>query len=652
MKLILTEKPSVAKEVASYLNCKMDDSLQCLSNGEYLVTNAIGHLFAVDPESMGLTDDSKEFIVPNDLILKESKGDQIKLVTKLMKMDSVDSIYIFTDPDPEGERIAWDIINEAKIDKPTYRLWTSDVLSKGLVDSLLKSPEPSSKYYPYYQSSKLRAYTDVVLGYNLTKGYVGITGRYGSSIGRCQTPILSEICKRYIENTTFTPELSYKVRLTLTDESGRDLVLDSTETFKEKLDLQLEGVDLIPVLSEIEEKSKYQSPLYDKGSLIVDANRKYKIKADEVSKILQDTYQNMKITSYPRTPSRFLDEKSETKARFYKIISDLGYSGTSKDVFSKGKLLFDNKKLKSHHALIILNGEKAMTYIKNNKNENTAKVLELIRLRMLTRAADPIKYNYRNITLSIPYGDSSIELSTSAKSLVDKGYLVYDDSSIGNYTENEWMMDDSHSFTLKSVEYVESWTKAPPLYTSGSILEWMKSVGIGTPATIDSYVPLLVSRHYIQVDKLDHLIPTPLGRDLIDKIKSQLICKPELTSKMEEITEKVVDSDDSEGFNHFKSEVDELIRELYEDLISLGDDTPHSCLCGSTDITSSYMSLECNSCGRKVNRFLLKSRLSNSQMSELLAGREVFVYNMISKRTGRKFSCKVKFTTKIEFVFN
>jgi len=210
--LILTEKPSVARDIAKALkNCKEKQGyIDC---GEYLITWAFGHLFEIDdsiaPREWKLEDLP---IFPKEFKLKLVKGagKQFKVIKELLK--KVDRVVISTDAGREGEIIAREILLMAgwkKWDK-TYRIWTSEALTPEVVRKALKNLKPAREFDSLYYSALARQHADWLVGINLTR-LVSLKAKDKSvwSVGRVQTPLLKILVDRELEIENFKPEPYY-----------------------------------------------------------------------------------------------------------------------------------------------------------------------------------------------------------------------------------------------------------------------------------------------------------------------------------------------------------------------------------------------------------------------------------------------------------
>jgi DNA topoisomerase-3 len=218
MKVIIAEKPSVARDIAAIVgsNNRKDGYLE--GNG-YTVTWAFGHLIGLAmPEQYGITGFQRENlpILPEEFKLmprqvkdgKEYKNDpgtmkQLKVIKELF--GKCERIIVATDAGREGELIFRYIFHYLECNKPFDRLWISSLTDQAIRKGM-ENLMPGKEYVNLYASAKARSQADWVVGINASQA-LSISAGYGVwSLGRVQTPTLAMICSRYLENKDFKPQ--------------------------------------------------------------------------------------------------------------------------------------------------------------------------------------------------------------------------------------------------------------------------------------------------------------------------------------------------------------------------------------------------------------------------------------------------------------
>ena len=225
MKVIIAEKPSVARDIASVLGVttKKDGFIE--GNG-YAVTWAFGHLVGLAmPDAYGFTGFQRENlpILPADFTLiprqvregKEYKPDpgalkQLKVIKDLFSR--ADEIIVATDAGREGELIFRYIYNYVGCRTPFRRLWISSLTDRAIRDGF-QSLRPGSDYDNLYYSAKARSQADWIVGINASQALSITAGSGVWSLGRVQTPTLAMICSRYLENKDFKPQTYFRLKV-------------------------------------------------------------------------------------------------------------------------------------------------------------------------------------------------------------------------------------------------------------------------------------------------------------------------------------------------------------------------------------------------------------------------------------------------------
>lgn len=280
MKVIIAEKPSVARDIASVLGVtnKQDGFIE--GNG-YAVTWAFGHLVGLAmPEAYGFTGFQRENlpILPKEFTLvprqiregKEYKADpsalkQLKVIKDLFSR--ADEIIVATDAGREGELIFRYIYNYAGCRTPFRRLWISSLTDRAIRDGF-QSLRPGSDYDNLYYSAKARSQADWIVGINASQA-LSITAGYGVwSLGRVQTPTLAMICLRYLENKDFKPQTYFRLKVHTAKDATAFAVLSAdkfvTRTIAEEVAAQVRADGSVTVTG-VERKEVHQEPplLYD-----------------------------------------------------------------------------------------------------------------------------------------------------------------------------------------------------------------------------------------------------------------------------------------------------------------------------------------------------------------------------------------------------
>ena len=225
-KLIIAEKPSVAKNIAhtigAYDRISSDNGATfAYYNDEYYVANAVGHLYGLgNPTDYGY---SKDFAVSYEngelpmfpdfktLPTDESKSEIRKFLNDLINKDDITEIICATDAAREGELIFREIYTSSGSTKPCLRFWTSSLTDDAINDALANM-KPLSAYENLYQTAKVRNELDWIFGMNLSRLYTALNNS-SHRVGRVITPLLGIVVDRDNEIVSFKSTTSYKVLL-------------------------------------------------------------------------------------------------------------------------------------------------------------------------------------------------------------------------------------------------------------------------------------------------------------------------------------------------------------------------------------------------------------------------------------------------------
>lgn len=553
MKLIITEKPKAAQDIATSLGIdkKEDGFFSC---GEFCVTWARGHLFELDDSPY-----RKEWslatlpILPNKLTLapKPDCKKEIRVIHSLIR--KANQIIVATDAGREGELIAREILENYNGSLPSlYRFWSSQALTKNVILDSLNSLKPLSDYDSLYFSAKSRQESDWIVGINLSRLF-SLKGNGRFSVGRVQTPTLSVIVERDRTIESFKPEMfaTIPVCLRYENSSFEGLVIDPEKELNqdrfllrtaEEFTLAL-GTMKRATVTKIEKfnNTRWPPSLYSLTLLQRAANKKYGYSAQETLDIAQSLYEKEKCLSYPRTDSTVIGESNIELA---KNCLSLFAPELIPNVEKTGKRVFNNELLTDHHAIIPLSN-----YQGNNQKEFN--VFDLVRKAFIAAFMPPYREEKQIITLKAePFHLPIVSVSTSIQEIGWKA--IYDESVVSSGHVD---VKEGGSVDIISVSFKKGFTTAPPVFTEESLLGFMERNNLGTPATRASIIEKLAAISYIVKSK-GTLVSTTKGRELVDILGPSSIKDPTLTSIWENKLEAIYKQDERlNGYLKFIEEI-------------------------------------------------------------------------------------------------
>ncbi|MGE3881302.1 MAG: DNA topoisomerase 3 [Planctomycetota bacterium] len=574
MKLLVAEKPSVARDLARFLGATSRGNGQ-LSGKDWVVTWAIGHLAELKPPDEYSPDlrrwqlDNLPFI-PERFELRPT-GDasaraQLEIVLELIR--SADELVCATDAGREGELIFRYLLDLAgATERPFERLWLSS-LTEEAIASAFRALRPSRDFENLHAAARSRAEADWIVGINGTRAHTVRHGRVGQgdrvlwSVGRVQTPVLALIAGRDDEIATFRAQSFFELRTVYRDVRFRFVGDRFTE--REKAAEALAAITDHPfVVESVETKRERHPPplLPDLTALQRDMNVRYGFSAAATLKIAQDLYEK-KVLTYPRTDSRHLplDMRDEIQ-RTLAALKSWNPGAVGRLDFAKlpiPRRVFDNDKVKDHHA-IVPTGKLASGLSSEEQRVFDAVATRLVQAFLPDREEDVTvvlgqsqgwRFRARGV-LVVEAGWSALEPETD-KARRSKPAAKKSEGDVPDDADDD--RQELPSFQIGESgphrpEIHEGSTKPPRAYTENTLLgametagklvddealrEALKARGLGTPATRASILETLISRGYVRREKKNLRI-TDLGRYLVGIVADPMLKSAELTGEWEQ----------------------------------------------------------------------------------------------------------------------
>lgn len=571
-KVIIAEKPSVAKNIADAFKIKTRKDGYFEGNG-YYITWAFGHLLQLydakdyDESMKGWRFEKFPFI-PEHFMYKvkcdsmdrtiEDKGakKQLEIIKNLINKEDVDGIISATDYDREGQVISDELFDYFKVEKPVYRLllneWTPDEVKKGMGE--LKN----NKEMQSLQDAGIgRQWSDWIIGINLTSVST-LKYRFEENkiinIGRVLLPTLKIIYDRDKEIENFQATTYFKLISnfkTLRNEEFEGIYYDNdSEKFENKDDLNkllplLEGNTAKVIDKQTELKKEYPPYLFNLSNLQGHITSKYKgWTSDKVLKVAQSLYEK-KLTTYPRTASIVLEESLKDRAK--KVLNTLkaGLPYEKEIKFTDSKRIFDSSKVESHSAI-------TPTYIKpSGLNHDEQIVYDAIKNRFIMQFMPLAEFEETKITLKANNTEVKGIFISKGKVKLVEGWKVVEKIDSKDTVLPKVVVDENVDIIKSKVNSV---TKKPPKYhTEKTLLRVMETCGkgvegkedseemmnailsgfsIGTPATRAETIKKLKDIGYLKT-KGKSLMCTELGRNIVEIFPVKDLLDLEYTGRLE-----------------------------------------------------------------------------------------------------------------------
>ena len=661
MRLVITEKPSVAKSISAVLgaNKRQDGYLE--GNG-YLISWCFGHLAElasadVYDEAYGKWSREQLPIIPDNwqYSVSRDKKKQLDLLSDLMHREDVTEVINACDAGREGELIFRTVYQLAGCKKSMKRLWISSMEDNAIRDGFAQLRD-GSEYDNLYAAALCRSKADWLVGINATRLFSVLYHRT-LNVGRVVSPTLSLLVQREAEIKAFQPELFYTVKL----DTGEFAAV--SEKMKEKTDaekLKESCIGSTAVVRNVEQKEKSEKApaLYDLTTLQRDANRILGFTAQQTLDYLQSLYEK-KLCTYPRTDSRFLTDDMEANVAGIADVA-AGICGMSLSAVNSAQVC-DSKKVSDHHAVIPTEsaGKQDASALPAGERE----VLKLVARQVLMAVSEP--YSYMETIVTIECAGQSF--TAKGKTVQNAGWKAYADSDkkdtvLPSLTEGQVL--DVFTPIIE-----EGKTKPPAHFTEDTLLSAMERAGakempddaerkgLGTPATRAGILEKLVSAGFVERKKNKktvNLIPQEVGVSLITVLPEQLQ-SPLLTAEWENRLKEIEHGNLSPDafMDGISSMVSDLVRDYEvmdgaDVLFPSGRPVVGKCpRCGGT-VTESKTGFFCErqNCRFglwKDNRYLsAKHIVLTKKMAEgLLKDGKTFVSGMYSEKTGKTYSAYI-----------
>lgn len=673
--LLLAEKPSVMRDIEEVYRKHQSDYSFALDFGAFH-----GHLMELamprdyDPKLQKWTLDDLP-IIPKDFMYKEQDAESCRRLLEKIKAGHYDALINSCDAGREGEHIFFSFYEAHNLTVPVLRFWASDT-TEPTIRAALNSLKPAAVFDGLRQSAKLRAQLDWMTGINFSRA-VSLKTNMKVNIGRVVSPTLKIIVDREREILNFVPKDFFEVQATFSTASGGEysgtLILppDYKQTrFDKKADADaiVASLGKSGVIKSIQSKQKsIKAPtLYSIAELQKDGARLFGYSADKTEAIAQSLYEK-KLTSYPRTESRFLptamvpELKKHLKAVEATPLKAYAAAITQArfDQVTKTKDYVDNAKITDHHAIIptmeICKDFSALT--KDEQNIYLA-----ICKRFLAIFMDP--YVVQNTTV---FTDVSGKLfKSSGKMEVDKGYtILYSNKSRDVVLP---ALKEKDAVGVKDSKVKAGQTAPPDRFNVSTLLDAMmnagnfvssaesrrilrETAGLGTGATRKDILKKLEDTGMCTVKKTV-FCPTQFGMKLIDVIGDREIASPQMTADWEDKLRKVeagASPDDlsKEMRQYVVSETKDIVNNVFTDLGEFNWEEIGACpACGSRVVEKKNFFLCTNyhkTCQFLIPKSYIGATITKADAKKLLDG----------KSTGQKtLTTKNKKTMKDCFVLD
>ena len=578
--LIIVESPAKVKTIKKFLGSSYD------------VEASGGHVRDLPKSQLGI--DVEHDYEPKYITIR-GKGDVLANLRK--KAKKANKIYLATDPDREGEAIAWHLQEALHLEGKTVRRISFNEITKNAVKDSLKSPRDLD--LNLVDAQQTRRMLDRMVGYTISP-LLWKKVKRGLSAGRVQSAALSMICQREEEINAFQPEEYWTLDAHL-HVKGEKALLTAHYSGRQPLTCEAEAQALMEeagrenfVVREIKKMPRSRkAPLpFTTSTLQQEASKTLNFSTQKTMRIAQQLYEGVEvkgsgtigIITYLRTDSTRIAEEADAAARSY-IAEQFGESyvaGAAAAGKQKGKIQ------DAHEAIRPTDIRRTPASLKDSLSREQFRLYQLIWRRFAASRMQDARYE--NTSIKIQAGPHSFTASANIQTF--DGFLsVYDEE--GEKLEKHSLvqkMTEQSELSLAEFEPKQHFTQPPAHYTEASLVRAMEECGIGRPSTYAPTITTLLSRHYVTKEN-KNLYVTELG-EVVNGIMQRSfprIVDEGFTARMETELDQVAEGKESwrdvvSGFYPtLKKEVDAAEQELEK--VQIADE--------ETDVV-------CEHCGRRM----------------------------------------------------
>ncbi|MBQ2883086.1 MAG: type I DNA topoisomerase [Alphaproteobacteria bacterium] len=508
MKLVVVESPAKAKTINKYLG------------KDYKVLASYGHIRDL-PSKDGSVNPDEDF----KMIWELSSGGKKRLTDIVTALKDCDTLVLASDPDREGEAIAWHILEELSAkkklkDKKIERVVFHEITKNAVTDAIQNPRQIDDNLVSAYMA---RRALDYLVGFTLSPVlWRKLPG--SKSAGRVQSVALRLICEREMEIEKFKPEEYWTIDVDLGAKEnaiipshlinldGKKLEKFDINT-KEKAEIakaKIEAQDFKIAKIERKKANRYPAPPFTTSTLQQEAARKLRFSAKKTMQVAQKLYESGYIT-YMRTDAVNLSAEAISACRdaILKYFGENYLPKQAKEYKTKSK-----NAQEAHEAIRpadIMNTPKKM---EEKLDADSHKLYELIWKRTIACQMEPAVLD--KVVIDSISSDSNILLRANGQVIAFDGFLkLYQEGKDDDNEDDENRLlpnvEVGEDVTKKAIKPEQHFTTPPPRFTEASLVKKLEELGIGRPSTYASIIAVLQERKYVKVEKL-RFIPEDRGR--------------------------------------------------------------------------------------------------------------------------------------------
>jgi len=581
-KLVIVESPAKAKTIKKYLG------------SNYIVEASMGHVRDLPKSQLGV--DIENNYEPKYITIR-GKGELLDKLRKAAKKS--DKIYLATDPDREGEAIAWHLAKALKIDEKDKCRIEFNEITKTAVKNAIKSPRVINA--TLVDAQQARRILDRLVGYEISP-ILWRKVKWGLSAGRVQSVTLKIICDRQKEIEKFITKEYWTIECDLCKEGellklsvklalkGKDKVEINSKEESDNIIKELNEKEFIVNKTKKSSKSKNPLPPFITSTLQQDAYRKLNFATKRTMSIAQQLYEGMEIEghgtvgliTYMRTDSTRIAQEAQMSAKDF-IESKYGeqYYPSTPRVFKSKKNIQDG-----HEAIRPSYIEITPEIAKKTLKAPQHKLYSLIWNRYVASQMESCVLD--TISISIKNGEYILKAAGSKISFDGFRKVYNEDLDEEENTLKIPQLADGVILQQEKIEGKQHFTQPPAKFSEASLVKTLEENGIGRPSTYAPIITTLLNRRYVEKDK-KILEVTELGH-IVNNIVSEYfkqIVDIEFTAQMENNLDYI-----EEGQEKWQNIVNEFFTPLKEDIEIAEKEI------AKITIEDEVTDVECDKCGK------------------------------------------------------
>jgi len=582
-KLIIVESPAKANTIKKFLG------------GNTKVVASMGHIRDLPKSKLGINIENN---FEPEYINIRGKGDLIKELKKDAK--NAKKVYLATDPDREGEAIAWHLSNILNVDEKKITRVTFNEITKTAVQKAIK--EPRDIDINLVDAQQARRVLDRIVGYKISP-VLWKKVRRGLSAGRVQSVAVKLIVDREEEIEKFIPEEYWNIYAELIDKktnkkfeakfygkSGKKQEIHSQEEVNEILATIKKATYIIEEVKK-SEKKRTPAPPFTTSTMQQEASRKIGFSIKKTMSVAQGLYEGVKIQdkgtvgliTYMRTDSTRISEEARVTAKKY--ITETYGENYENRYYKTNKEAQD-----AHEGIRPTYAELEPEKIKDSLTKDQYKLYKLIYNRFMASQMASAVYD----TMSVTINANDYTFKANGQNLKFKGFMtLYVEGTDGKEEKEAGMLPEliqNEIVKLEKIEPKQSFTEPPARYTEASLVKTLEEKGIGRPSTYSPTITTILERRYIEKEQ-KQLVPTELG-----KIVNKLLCENFADVINVEFTAKVETEFDNiaEGKENWKKMIEEFYGPFEENVERVEKELEH------VELVDEVSDIPCDKCGRMM----------------------------------------------------